>query len=95
MRFALETKPPLTEYKCWYGIKDIGNDFLFRDLRRRINKDLELAPKSSQLSLLLKGYSLLPQLRVKDIIRDEDVITYVRKRSTSGGSFFKTDHALV
>lgn len=74
MRIALETKTPLPHYKCWYAY-DAKKNATVNDLRRAINKDLKLAQSSRDLQLKGGPYAFLPQLPLKGLIQDDDVIT--------------------
>ncbi|KAI7880641.1 hypothetical protein K492DRAFT_237154 [Lichtheimia hyalospora FSU 10163] len=74
MRIALETKTPLPQYKCWYAY-DAKKNATVNDLRRAINKDLKLVKSSRDLELKGGPYAFLPQLSLKGLIQEDDIIT--------------------
>ncbi|KAI8098008.1 uncharacterized protein B0P05DRAFT_522949 [Gilbertella persicaria] len=75
MRVKIATSYPLDKYHCWFSIeKSLENQSIHQLAKQIVNK-LELEAIPSNLKLLLEGYQLLPQTKIKEVLRDGDLIT--------------------
>ncbi|KAG2218719.1 hypothetical protein INT45_002427 [Circinella minor] len=73
MRIALETLDPLPFYKSWFVFEE-NDDSTVADLRKALNRSLQLAKKSSHIKLMSGGFEYLPQLKLKNYILNNEVI---------------------
>ena len=73
MRIALQTLDPLPSYKSWFVFEEDDTSTV-ADLRKSVNRTLQLAKKSSHIKLMSGGFEYLPQFKLQNYIRDNEVI---------------------
>ena len=73
MRVALETLKPLPFYKCWFLFEE-NDESTVADLRKSLNREFQLAKKSSHLKLMAGGFEYLPRFKLKNYITNNDLV---------------------
>ncbi|KAI8142355.1 hypothetical protein BJV82DRAFT_614627 [Fennellomyces sp. T-0311] len=73
MRVAVETLKPLPFYKCWYLFQE-SDQSTVDDLRKSLNREFQLAKRSSHLKLMAGGFEYLPRFKLKDYILENDLV---------------------
>ncbi|KAI7898574.1 uncharacterized protein BX663DRAFT_524644 [Cokeromyces recurvatus] len=75
MRIKINTVPPLPKYTCWYPIPTKVESQTIHQLRQMMVKNLKLNHEAASLILSMDGFTFLPQLKIKDLVRDGDLIS--------------------
>ncbi|KAI9472465.1 MAG: hypothetical protein EXX96DRAFT_584232 [Benjaminiella poitrasii] len=74
MRVKINTITPLPKYQCWYSIPTKIESQTIHQLRQTMTKQLKLNHDAALLNLSIDGFTLLPQLKIQDLVRDGDLI---------------------
>ena len=75
MRIKVTTQHPLEKHFCWFPIERKLEGQAIYQLTKQIVKKLELQTEPTDVKLLLEGCLLLPQTKIKSLLRDGDAIT--------------------
>lgn len=75
MRVKISTYPPLTKLDCWFAVSEKLEKQTIHHLKKKLVDSLQLKREAVQIKLSIDDFTLLPQSKIKDLVRDGDLLT--------------------